>query len=183
MAIYIHTGEADAAATKEDALKKGETNEIEVDSKDYRNSARSVLECALQQEKQHLEKSSFARVVWMVVTDSPDLKQWIAKSYDTTRADAVRQSNDVMREVVTTRSRGVHSRPRREPSTADFAEALIDWYLIGESDLVIMGGASPSFGGTGALRTARPLYTVINGTCSKAIPIHDNVTETERESR
>ena len=180
MAVYIRTGETDKAFEKEVEMQKGEANTTEGEYKDYRESARFVLECALQQEKEHLEGSSFTRVVWMVVTDSPALKQWITESYDTTRADAVGKSNNVTREIVTTRARGVHTRTQRDPSTFDFAQAFIDWYLIGESDLVIMGGGSPSFGGTAALRTARPVYDASKATCFRAVPIHENVTVTTR---
>ena len=66
----------------------------------------------------------------------------------------------------------------RDPSLADFAEAIIDWYLIGEADLVIMDQNSVSFGGTAALRTARTVFDASRthpwskGKCQKAVPIH-----------
>ena len=66
-----------------------------------------------------------------------------------------------------TTARGVHSRPGRNPSTADFAEAVIDWYLIGEPDLVVPSAPGYSFGTTASLRTAQPLYDPAN--CSDAL--------------
>ena len=177
MAVYIRTREADDAANRKLALRKLEVNMTEEDrKKDSRERAKNIIECALLQEKQHTEKYVFTRVVWMVVTDSPHLKQWITESYDTTRAAA--QSNTVVREIVTTRSRGVHTKPRLEPSTSDFAEALLDWYLIGESDFVVMDSGSLSFGGTAALRTARPVYDATDGTCSRAVPIYETFNAT-----
>ena len=67
----------------------------------------------------------------------------------------------------------MHTRTQRDPSTADLAEAVIDWYLVGESDLVVTDSGSPSFGGTAALRTARPLYDARGGKCFRATPIRD----------
>lgn len=117
----------------------------------------------------------------MVVTDSPYLKGWIAKSYDTQQQQHTNSTSNVggaslLREVVTTRSRGAHTRTQRGPSTAEFAEAFIDWYLLGESDIVVTNGFSPSFGGTATLRTARPLYRALTtgDKCRKVKLLHDN---------
>ena len=68
-------------------------------------------------------------------------------------------------------TRGVHSRSDRGPSQSDFAEAIVDWYLIGESDLVVMDKSSVSFGGTAALRTARPVQDASHGKCIRNLPI------------
>jgi hypothetical protein len=168
MAIYLRTGETDVAAKNEEDVRDGKANATQGESQSYRERAKSIIDCAMQQETRHLENGPYARVVWVVVTDSRDLKQWITGSYDKTHVR--RDSKQIPREVVTTRSRGVHTRGKRQPSTADFAEALIDWYLIGESDLVILDNGGPSFGGTAALRTARPVYDATNGTCYKRTP-------------
>ncbi len=69
------------------------------------------------------------------------------------------------REVLTTTARGVHhTRASRDPS--DFAEAMMDWYLVGALDLMITSNPKVyTFGTTAALRTAMPVY---NGeTCLK----------------
>ena len=101
----------------------------------------------------------------MVVSDSKDVKQGIMDNYSgqdiyLKNTSASREQGTLLqvvkREILTTASRGIHTRTLRSPSTTEFAEAMIDWYLIGESDLVI--GSGPSFGATGALRTARPYY-------------------------
>lgn len=173
VAIYLRTGETDAAAKKEQDMMRGvRANVTQGESQSYRGErAQNLLDCAMQQESEYLDKRSYTRVVWLVVTDSPNLKQWITESYDNTRTQStVPNSRQIPRRVVTTQSRGVHTKGQRGPSTADFAEALIDWYLIGESDLVVLDNGGPSFGGTAALRTARPVYDVTDGTCSKMEP-------------
>ena len=169
MSLYIRTGHTDIAATKE---RTNATNPFQ-EEHDYRAShAMDILHCAMELEKQMLaENSLYNQVVWMVVTDSQDLKRWITDTYDTTTSSA--NNTSLKRQVITTTSRGAHTRTGRDPSTADLAEALMDWYLIGESDLVVKDGNAPSFGGTGALRTARPLYDASpKGKCSKIPTIH-----------
>ena len=144
-------------------IRTGQTDNL------FRNRAKPIIDCALNLEKENLSQFSFSRIVWMVVTDSPYLKNSITKSYDS------RYANDTVipREVITTHSRGAHSKPDRGPSTADVAEALIDWYLIGESDLVVTDDFAPSFGDTAATRTARPYYKVQGRekACGKVVPI------------
>lgn len=137
MALYIRTHHADKMSHQ----KKGE----HLEEPSYQERATDIINCALQLEKHHQQQTS--RFVWMVVTDSPKLKQWISEAYASQT-----------RHVVTTPSRGVHSRPSQTPSLSDIAEALIDWYLIGESNVAISDKESPTFGATAALRTARPLY-------------------------
>ena len=103
LSVYIRTGETDATAKWEALVKKGVVNATERESKNYRARAKNILDCTLQQERDHLQRRSFTRVVWMVVTDSQDLKQWITETYDTTGADASGQSsNNFTREIVTT---------------------------------------------------------------------------------
>jgi hypothetical protein len=112
----------------------------------YRRLAEPVIRCALQLEEQ--QRSSAQNSVWMVATDSPLLKQWIQETY----------GQEQQREVLATTSRGKHSRAARGgPSTRDFAEAMIDWMLMGESNVVVTAEQF-TFGGTAALRTARPYY-------------------------
>ena len=50
----------------------------------------------------------------------------------------------------------------RKPKTDEFAEALVDWWLLGESDVVV-SHSSYSFAHTAALRTARPIYKALGG--------------------
>jgi hypothetical protein len=182
MSLYIRTGQTDVNTHQEE---RGGDMFAPENTTIHRNRADKILKCALYLEKQQSLERSYSRVVWMVVTDSQYLKQWITESYDTRNANTTTSdsSTTVRREIVTTQSRGVHTRSRRGPSTADFAEAMIDWYLIGESDLVVE--SSISFGATAALRTARPLYKPSyyndnSDVCSRAILVHsstrDNIT-------
>ncbi len=167
MSLYIRTGQTDVAAAKERTNASNPFRE----ERDYRTShAMDILHCAMEIEKQMLaENSLYSRVVWMVVTDSQDLKRWIKDTYATMSST----NTTLKRQVITTTSRGAHTRTGRDPSTSDLAEALVDWYLIGESDLVVKDGKAPSFGGTGALRTARPLYDASpKGKCRKIPTIH-----------
>jgi len=168
IAIYIRTGLTDAEARKEARGNDADTNKYNPLTR-YKNSR--TLKCALTLEQQHLKQNStvgptYSRVVWTVVTDSQDVKQWITENYsgqEVTRLSPKKAAGEedkpsltVQREVLSTKARGVHTRSIRKPSTLDFAEAVIDWFLIGESDVVIANG--PSFGATGSLRTARPYY-------------------------
>ena len=66
------------------------------------------------------------------------------------------------REIIHTTAKGMHTRPKRGPNTIDFASAFLDFYLIGESDVVINTGGIFSFGVMASLRTARPMFTVQN---------------------
>jgi len=171
MSLYIRTGQTDFVASME---KDGKGPPEEEFAK-VRGKAERIIQCAQHVQEERKRTESYSRVVWLIATDSPYLKQWIPKLYDT-HANA--NTVDVPREIVTTHSRGVHTRAQRGPSTADFAEALIDWYLIGESDLVISDWNSPTFGGTASLRTARPYYKVpATGdptTCAVAPIVHND---------
>jgi len=164
VALYIRSGHTDKAFKAErDGKALDEKAEL------YQMMAKPCLKCALRFEEQSLSEasSSYSKVVWMLVTDSAYLKQWISDSYDTADiklADTAQpgMTSDVVKEIprviLSTTSRGVQTRTSRNPSTVDFAEALIDWYLIGESDVVVVSSLMSSFGATAALRTMRPLY-------------------------
>ena len=154
ISLYIRTGQAEQ-----------ESDPLAQDTS-YRNKTQDILSCALEVEKEYLEENTTSfQVVWMVVSDSQDVKQWIARNYETRT-----------RQIITTNSRGAHTKATRVPSDRDFVEAVIDWYLIGESDFVVMDDSSPSFGGTAALRTARPVYDASRvhskPQCIKTVAIH-----------
>mmetsp|Transcript_39493 Transcript_39493/g.118552 ORF Transcript_39493/g.118552 Transcript_39493/m.118552 type:complete len:467 (-) Transcript_39493:282-1682(-) len=155
LSLYIRTGRTDQAYRLE---KKGEV--IGEDTRGLSGLPQRAIDCALKLETQHLgsdgEGKHYTNVIWMVVTDSPSVKRRITTEYD---GMLTKNMTGMPRRVLSTSSRGVHTRPRRGPSTADFAEGMIDWYLLGESDLVISSGGV-SFSATGALRTARPVYGV-----------------------
>lgn len=156
LALYIRTGFADVQATKEQTNSTAHEGIIAAT-----NLAKKIVNCALGLEQEYLlsnnTTSHYSQVIWMVVSDSQFCKSWVNETYGHRFVD----NTTFPREVVSTSSRGAHSRASRDPSTADFAEALLDWYLIGESDAVISDQImAPSFGDTAALRTARPLYKV-----------------------
>jgi len=168
VAIYIRTGLTEIDARKE---AKGDGGDVYNPVKRYAKP--KTVKCALTLEQDFLKQSTdgltYSRVVWMVVADSQAVKQWITENYsgqEVARLSPKSKAGEedksaplvVKREVLSTRARGVHTRNIRKPSTLDFAEAVIDWFLIGESDVVIANG--PSFGATGSLRTARPYYSL-----------------------
>ena len=177
MSLYIRTGQTDMNTHHEE---KGGGILAPENATVHRKMASKILKCALHLEKLQLSERSYSRVVWMIVTDSQYLKQWITESYDTLYSNI--SDSTMSREVITTQSRGIHTRSKRGPTTADFAQAMIDWYLIGESDLVVSDDSSVSFGGTATLRTARPLYKLSyyddSDICSRTILVHtrDNTT-------
>jgi hypothetical protein len=162
IAVYLRTGETDVVAKLEEQESNvvDATTTIEQESQEgYRVQAQYILNCTMHQEQEYLNNNvHLTNVVWLVVTDSHDLKQWIVDTYNDTAIPMSPSRPPIHRHVVTTRARGVHTRSKRGPKTADFAEAMMDWYLIGESDLVILDNGGPSFGGTAALRTNRPVY-------------------------
>ena len=176
VALYVRTGLTDVVADKEQKRE-----DVPLQDPTSRFTKSDTVACALFQEHQHLKKNAaaglpYSQVIWMVLTDSKDVKQWITEKYSGEdvylNISAGREQGMlpqvVKRKVLTTASRGVHTRVARHPSTAEFAEAMIDWYLIGESDLVV--GNGPSFGATGALRTARPYYDLVR--CSLIEMVH-----------
>ena len=129
-------------------------------------------------------------IVWMVVSDSVTVKEWLADEFSGNNTNA-RIAKDqqrypgrvIPRYVLTTTARGIHTRAKRKTSTADFAEAMIDWWLIGQSDVVVSSG-SMSFGETAALRTQRPTYLFQNNQCSRynlMLPPKDNSTLKEEK--
>jgi len=180
LALYIRTGEVDVKAKQE---KTGQISPKE-DTTLHRDCAKQILNCTLFIEGWHLSGlltestvDTISRVIWMVITDSPDVKDWIHESYDGENANARVPIDQqkwpgriIPREILFTKSHGKHTRTKVNPSSVDFAEALIDWYLIGESDLVIGYNYAYSFGATAALRTARPFYS--SSTCSKLVLLH-----------
>ena len=180
LSLYIRTGFTDRQATKDekkegpapDTMKTGATN----------SATRRNVKCALALEKELLSYELEAlgsgkgrmpkRIVWMVVSDSTAAKEWLKTIYgdkmvEVVSSDGTKQS--IGRKVLFTGSRGAHTKPRHDPSTAEFADAFIDWYLIAESDVVITTGGLYSFGITAGLRTARPIYgaKLLNETCVK----------------
>jgi hypothetical protein len=149
LTLYIRTGHAEWSGTESD----------EKTLRRYREAAQRIIECAVHVEDSMMGKNESSSmknrpIVWMVVSDSPYVKTWIKENYGN-------DTESSRRTIVSTQSRGAHTRfNRNDPSTADFAEAFLDWYLIGESDVVVADYTAPSFGDTAAFRSARPYFKV-----------------------
>mmetsp|Transcript_6465 Transcript_6465/g.10718 ORF Transcript_6465/g.10718 Transcript_6465/m.10718 type:complete len:204 (+) Transcript_6465:282-893(+) len=163
LSIYIRTGQT-------------ENLQLEERMEKYRTQAERIIKCALHVEEEKVISSKQSNedtvVVWMLVTDSQYLKTWITETYSSSDGGDARR-----RIILTTQSRGAHTKVTRQndASTADFAEAFIDWYLIGETDAVVADHTAPSFGKTAAFRTARPYYkagTDGGSWCNKIEPGH-----------
>jgi hypothetical protein len=146
MTVYIRTGKADQMVYVEHNRKASEYYTTENQS-----SAFSIA-CAMQLEQEYLLNTTsdrkYKRVVWMVVTDAAQIKKAIVDTYSTDNILSSTNSTEAGREaiprvVLTTQARGTHTRTLRSPSTADFAQAFIDWYLIGESDIVVSQSSFP----------------------------------------
>lgn len=116
--------------------------------------------------------------MWVVTSDSPHLAGKIVEQYSGQNVNGEDSSSPIIRAVLTTGARGVQTRPARGPSTEDFIEALADWWLLGESD-VIVSHSLFSFAHTAAMRTARPIYRATNdGDCSRLVlPTVENNNE------
>ena len=116
----------------------------------------------------HQHKRDIRTVTWLVVTDSVYLKSHIKSSFDGKDANALVAKpmqkfpgRVIPRQVIYTQSRGLHSKAKLKGGTDVFVESFIDWFLIGESDIVVTGAFS--FGLTASLRTSRPVYDYNDG--------------------
>ena len=164
--VYYRTGHAEE--TVESTAK-----DLEGKDKDMQKS----ISCAEAVERSFLDgprqlKRHFTSVLWNFVCDSPYAKKEFSSKYDGTEAKSSK-GKVYPRHVVTTSSRGAHTKAQENPSVADFAEAFADWYTIGESDAVVLHQGW-SFGTTAALRTARPVFLPWRGcTSSPPVLIHD----------
>ena len=168
LALYIRTGHT-------------EHLHIAERTEQYRAQALPIVTCALHLEQMERNRTtgssatsgrastssavrtSHPKVVWMLVTDSQYIKTWIQDTYSKTDSSASRRT------ILTTQSRGAHTKASAKPSTADFSEGFLDWYLIGESDYVISDHEGPSFGNTASFRTARPHFKVPKDTMTTQV--------------
>jgi len=172
MGIYIRTDWADMSRTQSKSLivrNKGYVSPngtlLTKGMKFFHGRSQRTLSSAISMEYKYLTgefepNRRFSKVVWMVSTDAPFIKEGIINSYDgkdvnTGISESKYPSQVIPRKVVTTGSEGRHTRFSELPSTTVFAEAFIDWFLLGESDLVITD--EYSFADTAAMRTSRPV--------------------------
>ena len=185
IALYIRTGHVDRQAYREEKGIEGNAEDT-MRQGASRTNTRQNVDCALALEKEvlALEATIPKRIVWTVVSDSNAVKNHINENYGNgtfvqVRPGAQKRPDDgggrnhgqerrmIERHVLFTNSKGRHTKPRKNPNTADFADAFLDWYLIGESDFVVSTAGLYSYGLTGGLRTARPIYgaKATNKTC------------------
>mmetsp|Transcript_7525 Transcript_7525/g.15720 ORF Transcript_7525/g.15720 Transcript_7525/m.15720 type:complete len:525 (+) Transcript_7525:153-1727(+) len=176
IALYIRTGRTDQLLRKKLADSTADKTQLV-------GYSQHIVSCALELERDHLSKGKFARSVWFVATDSPNIGRAVVSLYDGVSVEIAQEEKPqkvFQRRVYTTASRGVQTKAQISPKTADFAEALIDWYLLAESNFVVSLG-SYTFAHTAALRTGRPIYTPHykdrKGTCHvMELPFMENVT-------
>mmetsp|Transcript_32251 Transcript_32251/g.94949 ORF Transcript_32251/g.94949 Transcript_32251/m.94949 type:complete len:584 (-) Transcript_32251:822-2573(-) len=181
LGIYVRTG------ATEGKTSAGAGYEVVEDAEAHIAAATEILDCARKQEARYAKfggeergapkpQRSIKKIVWILVTDSPAARDYVSKEYDGMDVVLpVRDEDDgaadgstisIPRVVLTTSSTGAHTRPKGASQnegridaqrTEVFASAIIDWMLLGESDLVV-GSREYTFGNTAAMRTARPVY-------------------------
>mmetsp|Transcript_22459 Transcript_22459/g.48780 ORF Transcript_22459/g.48780 Transcript_22459/m.48780 type:complete len:593 (-) Transcript_22459:72-1850(-) len=167
IAVYIRTGNTDIMAKLESEQKEAGAVDDDSNKKDFRTdrelrrldgNSRSLINCAMAIELEQLSKGSYSKSIWLVITDSPSVGETTRTTYG---GEIVK---GIKRELITTGAKGIQTRPARSPGTEDWAEAAIDWMLLGESN-VIVSASGYSFADTGALRTARPVFSPRDGGC------------------
>ena len=133
MAIYTRSLNSDKMA---DQAARGEKVD-ESGNLAYVKPSKKLMACAHKIEQKFLsgEKTlaggnggivEFDTIVWLVITDSKATKTYMSTEYG--EKEVILETNNakkVTRKVITTNARGAHTRRRRDPSTADFAEALM----------------------------------------------------------
>ena len=160
--MYIRTG------ATEGKTSAGVGYEAVDDAEAHIAAAAEILSCALRQETRFVSgddeesggllrgKPEPQRIVWMLITDSQHLKEYISKEYGgkdvvvvsgDTADDPTPRTRTIPRDVITTSSQGAHTRPKGAANnnendggidtqrTEAFASAVIDWWLLGESDV------------------------------------------------
>lgn len=164
VAIYIRTSQADVGADSsidEESLRET--------AKGYTRRGQMLEQILLMKLGiNHQHKRDIRSVTWLVVTDSVYLKSHIKSSFGGRDANALVAKpmqkfpgRVIPRRVIYTQSRGLHSKAKNKGGTDVFAESMIDWYLIGESDIVVTGPFT--YGHTASLRTSRPVYDYNDG--------------------
>ena len=118
IALYIRTGRTDQLLHKKGADSTADKTQLA-------GYSQHIVSCALELEKDHLSKGEFARSVWFVATDSPNIGRTVVSLYDGVSVENAQKekSHEVFqRRVYTTASRGVQTKAQISPKTADFAE-------------------------------------------------------------
>eukprot|EP00566_Odontella_aurita_P009192 CAMPEP_0113579266 /NCGR_PEP_ID=MMETSP0015_2-20120614/29975_1 /TAXON_ID=2838 /ORGANISM="Odontella" /LENGTH=511 /DNA_ID=CAMNT_0000483231 /DNA_START=61 /DNA_END=1596 /DNA_ORIENTATION=+ /assembly_acc=CAM_ASM_000160 len=164
LALYVRTGFTDLAKWSK---RKGMNVTAKIEG--FFDIGRKVFDCGVALEQRYTsgnladvqkERKSLSNIVWVVLSDSPAIKKYAVRNYN--NRPVTEDGNNITRTVLITGSQGTHTRSNRSPSTADFAGAFIDWFLIGESDLVVHDRWD-TFGPTAGMRTSRPIYNADSG--------------------
>mmetsp|Transcript_47315 Transcript_47315/g.148747 ORF Transcript_47315/g.148747 Transcript_47315/m.148747 type:complete len:190 (+) Transcript_47315:372-941(+) len=137
------------------------------------------MRCAALLESKHAT-DAFRRVYWYVASDGVDVRRAAQQDYDQAAAGGRRR-------VLVLEGTGRHTSPETwaskatraalnlgveaasEARHAATAEALADWWLLGESDFSVIGsfgGGAESFARSAAVRTARNSSVVVAPQCS-----------------
>ena len=165
--VYYRTGRADAKPDEESSEKDIAGKEADLEKS---------IQCAKTVEKNYIDGTfaldrGFTGIVWNVISDSPYVRRDIESKFGGEQLTSSK-GQTYARRVITTSSRGAHTKTQANPSVEDFAEGFLDWHLIGESDAVVIHKAW-SYGVTGALRTARPVYRPDDGCHIPAVLVHE----------
>ena len=153
ISLYIRTGYTDLM------VKDPDTPDV------LRASVVQTYARCTQQVEQELLRSHHDRIVWQVISDTPSIKNQLQTEFD---AQVVHhQDRTLTRHVLQSPALGKHTRARIGPSTQDFAEAVRDWFWIGDADAVV-ATAAYTFGKMAARRTARVFYNVHQ--CAVLVP-------------
>jgi hypothetical protein len=165
--LYYRSGHSEAKPGEEPSAKDLEGKEVDMEKS---------ITCAKTVEKKFIDGSfaldrRFTGIVWNVISDSSFVRKDVASKFD--GQDVVSsEGRTFTRRVISTSSRGAHTKMQANPTVDDFAEGFLDWYLIGESDAVV-SHKGWSYGMTGAMRTARPVFRPYQGCHAPALLIKE----------
>ena len=125
--LYIRTGRTDRMADKERGIALADDKEESINSGDGPD-VMHLVNCAKKLEEEKRIAGAHSNVVWLVISDNPKVARKVADDYSiAVPLDYNGQQQQIRRKVITTNAQGVQSRPARDPSTAEFADAILDW--------------------------------------------------------
>jgi hypothetical protein len=180
ISIYIRTYRSQRVLSKSklDQLSRDEWTD------EQRKAYAGTMRCATQLEALYAT-DTFDHVVWFVASDGVDVRRAAQHDYD-------QEASGGRRRVLVTKGTGRHTAPEvwqrkdsldslgaevlTEARHAAAAEALADWWLLGEADVSVIGsfgGDSETFARTALSRTARNAsVAVVSPTCKPSEVAH-----------
>ena len=123
--LYIRTGRTDRMADKERGIALADNTEESINSGDDPD-VMHLINCAKNLEEKKLIAGVYSDIVWLVISGDANVAHKVADDHSVP-IDYNGQQKQTRRKVITTNAQGVQSRPARNPSTAEFADALLDW--------------------------------------------------------